>query len=439
MRVKRYLADLDAATAYVSALARHLRGEDARVAGAARWRRQGWFERAVGALPERWRQRLSSEARIRGAVPTRSLQKVRAERLSRWASGRYPRQRYPAIAVGSASGALVHLFAAMGVPWVPQTFLVRVRPPGTLESPISALECGEKLAPKLLKYNAELMLHQVHDPGQQTVNFRLKRLRLGAEYGKFIRGTLRPGGTIFVVECRRAWPVTRLGPRHVFQLGGLGSPGAEELVEGVSDVVAPVPTEMAPEAQWGFAPSLLDDVEFFARRHGYRVARVIFDEPDDPSDLVADLYAWWYRLRQLDPSRLVVEASVQVDPFAILKAAAVPFWLKSNLEEDADRLEEFLATRDAWSRIQLAMSARELEPSGAAPEERWRELWDRAHEEGGFISFRQLGGSEPMAEPITLEQLERFLADHGAGYPVRWIAGKGVKSPVRAREAVTST
>jgi hypothetical protein len=52
---------------------------------------------------------------------------------------------------------------------------------------------------------------------------------------------------------------------------------------------------MRPEAEWGFAPALRDDVEDFARRHGYRVQRVVFEDAEDVSPMVADLYRWWYQ------------------------------------------------------------------------------------------------------------------------------------------------
>ena len=40
-----------------------------------------------------------------------------------------PDGRYPAVMIGSSNGALTHLAAACGVPWLPQTVLVPVRRP----------------------------------------------------------------------------------------------------------------------------------------------------------------------------------------------------------------------------------------------------------------------------------------------------------------------
>ena len=41
----------------------------------------------------------------------------------------YPSRRYPMALIGSSNGAAVHLAAAMGAPWLPQTFMVPVRNP----------------------------------------------------------------------------------------------------------------------------------------------------------------------------------------------------------------------------------------------------------------------------------------------------------------------
>jgi hypothetical protein len=68
----------------------------------------------------------------------------------------------------------------------------------------------------------------MHDPdqdrlmSQRMAYFRIKQRRLGEAYERFLRDRLAPGGSIILVECRHSWPTTRLGPRHVFQVGGSG-------------------------------------------------------------------------------------------------------------------------------------------------------------------------------------------------------------------------
>jgi hypothetical protein len=57
---------------------------------------------------------------------------------------------------------------------------------------------------------------------------------------------------------------------------------------------APVPDGDRSEAEWGFEKSLRDEIERFIRQKGYRIYRVVFDEPNHLSPWVAKLYRWWY-------------------------------------------------------------------------------------------------------------------------------------------------
>ncbi|HKW91572.1 MAG TPA: hypothetical protein VJX92_06700 [Methylomirabilota bacterium] len=53
----------------------------------------------------------------------------------------------------------------------------------------------------------------------------------------------------------------------------------------------------------------------FARRHGYRVLRILFEQPEDMSPLVADLYRWWYRRLDAADTRLVVDSFILMEPY----------------------------------------------------------------------------------------------------------------------------
>jgi hypothetical protein len=102
----------------------------------------------------------------------------------------------------------------------------------------------------------------------------------------------------------------------VFQQGALGGATVSEAHQGserVADYLRrygshrrrwdpPPPDADRPEAEWGFEPALGEDVERFAADRGYRVRRIVFDQPEDLSPLVADLYRDWYRRRGL-PTR----------------------------------------------------------------------------------------------------------------------------------------
>src|SRR3712207_8498617 len=68
----------------------------------------------------------------------------------------YSRRQYPAIVIGSASGALVHLCCALGIPWLPQTFFIPVARSLHPDEPIEDMEWGKQHAYKLLEANPEL-------------------------------------------------------------------------------------------------------------------------------------------------------------------------------------------------------------------------------------------------------------------------------------------
>jgi hypothetical protein len=78
------------------------------------------------------------------------------------------------------------------------------------------------LGAPLLDANPEVQVHYMHDPVQdqlmlkRVTYFRLKRLRLGPAYERFLRESVAPGGTL-LLDRQRSWPVTRVGERHLFQ------------------------------------------------------------------------------------------------------------------------------------------------------------------------------------------------------------------------------
>jgi hypothetical protein len=371
----------------------------------------------------------------------------------------YPRRQYPAVAIGSSGGALVHLCAALGIPWLPQTFLIPVRAHFSPDEPRDALRFGEEKAPLLLEGNPDLVLHHMHDAAQDRLMlqhmtyFRVKRLRLGQAFSEFLTDSLEPGGTLFLVECERRWPTLRVGPRHVFQHGAVGGLSPEEYEHG-GEVVEeylcrydvprkrwdmPAPDGDSPEAEWGFEPALREDVEELARRHGYRVRRIVYTEPRDLSPLVAELYRWWYRQRRMKVSRLLVESFIMMEPWWTLRTGAVPFWMTFNEEKSADALEHYLRDAEPFDDMHLLLFQHGTEGPRLASIARWRELLAKARVRGEFLgvdpskhprdfaalvryhaALRKLPARYPLPGPLSLSQLERFLEEAGDRYEVRW-------------------
>ena len=463
MRPQRYVAGFDSATALLRGLAACLRGRPVPAAGINPALRP--LLPAVARLPAGLQELAYTLGGWSEAVPAGALGRVRAGDLAAWAAGQYPRRRYPAVLLGSANGAAAHLGAALGAPWLPQTFLVPVRrgrpadPADFAGSMRWALEPGRRL----LGPNPDLQLHHMHDPNQDWLMirmmayFRVKYRRLPAAYERFITRVLAPGGTLAVVDCARRWPSREVSERHYFQpgaMGGLPPAGYLRSGEQVAGFLrrrgsartgweAPPPDGERPEAEWGFEPRLAGDAARLARERGYRLRFLRFEDPEDLSPLVADLYRWWYRRRGLPAGRLVVEQFFLAEPALVLATASVPFWLKFSVEPDAAALERYLRDREPFADVRIALFSHGVESVGVAAPDRWREVlsaaaprWsflgtDPARFPRDFLSLRRFHEElarlprppEPPA-PLSLAELDGFLEAGEGAYPVAWTGSR---------------
>lgn len=455
----RYVAGFDSTSAMVRALSRFLHGQD--FPGMGMNPPSETLAKIVNSLPREAREILYIYSGFGEGVSPETLGNVRAEVLTEWVTSSYPQRRYPAVAIGSSSGAHVHLNAALGIPWLPQTFLVPVRHPNlSVDEPKPAMEWAKKPAERLLEANPELQLHHMFDPNQDRLMlhkmtyFRVKLLRLTEAYKRFIEETLEPGGTLYLMECQRSYPTVRVSERHIFQFGALGGATPEEFYEGGERVEryldhynahvrqwdAPEPDADRPEAEWGFEAALRDDVEQYVRYHGYGVKRIIFEEPEHLSPLVADLYRWWYRQRNIIASRLLVESFLLMEPHWALKTASVPFWMKFNMDPSAEWLEGYLDSADPYDEIYMMLFAHGVDAVGLPPIERWQRILKRGRKRGEFLGVEEqryprdfgvypryynelqekIFSRYPMPGPLTQRQLQMFLDEQGELYPVTW-------------------
>lgn len=235
-RVGRSLCDFDSSVAAVRAVSRFLHGRDVRALGVGP--ASAHLAGLASGLPSWARRRLFVTAGRMQASPVSRVRRLTGEDLSAWTADQYGPGPYPAVFIGSVSGAAVHLASALGAPVLPQTFLVPVRARVDPDRPRAALAAGFELGRRMVDRNPELPLSHMHDPVRDRamlvrfLHFRFKRLRLGPTLERFLAERLRPGATIFIVDCTLHWPVSVLGDRHRFQFGALGGMSPEEYVHG---------------------------------------------------------------------------------------------------------------------------------------------------------------------------------------------------------------
>jgi hypothetical protein len=417
-----YLAAFDSATAMARALAACLHGSAFIDLGQARWLHP--FVGRAEWVPHDLRTWIFSVAGAREGVRPDEIDRVDGNAIAGWLAGLYPRREFPAVMIGSSSGAMTHLAAALGIPWLPQTVLVPVRRAQRADpdDPELSLSVGTPAGERLLARNPELQLHHMHDPNQdrlmvqRMMYFRLKWRRLPYAYRAYLTDVLPRGATLMVSDCRRRWRTTRVGERHVFQLGALGGAEEAEFHQGSVRVSAllrrlgatrdrwpqPVLNETSAEAEWGFEDELAQDLAELAHERGWHIERIAFGEPADPSPAVAELYRAHYRSRGLPDDNLLVGSFVLLDPLRTLQLGAVPFWLTFPMEPSADWLEGYLDAHGPFARIWLTLFAHGVDSIGLPPVERWRAILCRAEAEGRFI------GVDEKAYPAHFGVYARF-------------------------------
>lgn len=456
-----FVANFDSSTGLLKALANALHGKG--FAGVGSIPESELLAKAINALPWKLQRSIYVKGSIKGTVDPQKLGEVQAEDYMRWVTQFYPKKKYPAILIGSSSGPAVHLAAAMGIPWLPQTFLIPVKTPGlSADEPIRRMEWAKPWAEELLASNPDLQLHHMMDPSQDrpmletTSYFRVKILQAGATYTQFIKDHLDRNGTLLTVECQKRWQVTEVGSRHNFQFGGLGGTSPQEYLHGSREVKeflqhqgspyeqwdVPNPTGEAPESEWGFVPSLRTSLVKLAKEQGYTLQRIVFDEPEDLSPFVADLYRWWYQHRSIPATTLLVDMFFLTDPYWTLRMGAVPFWLAFNAQPSVERLKDYLKKAQPYDNIYLMPFSNGVEGIRIATADHLKSILSFARKEGAFIGseptlypfdFGMFARYEkslkekstqyvPMEEPLSLQQLHLFALQFRENYKVTFPA-----------------
>jgi hypothetical protein len=403
VRPQDAVASFDSASAFLASLARALEHRDFPYLGQSRWKVPPVY--ASRFLPEPVRRRAYAIASGREGVRPGRLGGIDLERVAAWVVGGYPGGPVPAVFLGSSNGALTHLAAACGIPWLPQTMLVPVRRPwADPQDYRAAVDFGVRHGPALLEANPGVELHHMHDANQDALSasqmayFRVKWRRLPRAYERFLHDRLPPAAPIVIVRDRSTWPVTRIGERHVFQVGAQGGMTAEEYLK---EPGAPLPGEVAAEAEWGFADALLDSVRAWAQGEGRRVVEIRYDHPQDPAAAVADTMRRWLEGRGEAARRLLVSSFVVHDPWRTIATASVPFWTFFPVCRAAVDLGAYL-DRVAYDEIDVMLFNHGTRSRGLAEVRTWQELAGRARVRGRLL------GVDPTAFPADFASFARY-------------------------------
>ncbi len=456
-----FVANFDSATGLVKALGSCLNGES--FAGVGHVPTSKLLARLVNALPWQIQRVIYIKGSAKGSVDPRSLCQIRATAFTRWVTNLFPRQKYRAMLIGSSNGAAVHLGSALGIPWLPQTFLVPVKVAGehSVDDPIERMKWVKPFARTLLENNPELELHHMMDPNQDrpmlktTSYFRVKLLRLGNAYEEFILHNLEKNGVLFIVDCQKSWPVTYVGERHFFQFGGLGGNTIDEYLKGSERIkdflqqngsqverwVAPQADGEQPEAEWGFATAMGSDIERLAKENGFKVQYIRFYEPEDFSPFVADLYRWWYGELGIEANRLIAGMFFLIEPYWTLHGGLVPFWLAFNGKPSVEVMKEYLQSVAPYDEIYLMPFSHGVRGLGMATVGDYRSVLSIARRKGDFIGaepdlypfdfgiyaryekeIRKITSKQSIVnDKLTVEQLYHFINLAKDKYKVFWI------------------
>ena len=376
---------------------------------------------------------------------------MRSERLADWVVRHYPRRRYPVVFIGSSNGALTHLAAALGAPWLPQTLLLAVRHGGLdPDDPAADMQAMTPAGRALLAGNPGLALHHMHDPVQDRLMiarmtyFRVKFLRLPGPYRAFVASCLAPGGTVVLVDCTLSWPTTTVGDRHVFQFGAPGGVTEREFRESSPRVARflrqhgssrdgwrpPAADGTSPEAEWGFAEPLAEDIAAVAADRGLKVERLRFEQPEDLSPLIADLFRDWHAEHGLPDGRLLVSSFLLMNPMLAMRTGSVPYWALFGTRPSLDRLAGYLSRAARYDDIRLTIFPHGVESVGLPGIAEWQAVLGHVRQHGQLLAvdpdryprhFRALTGFHrelsrlpriPAMPPLGWDAARQHLAPH---------------------------
>jgi hypothetical protein len=442
VKPQRAIASFDSASTMLRVLAQHLHGTDSPVLGLGpNARLAGRLLPAVNRFPAWAREWLYARSGAWEAVPTDRLTDIDTDTVAAWVAGHYPRRRYPAVLIGSSSGAVAHLAALAEVPWLPQTLLVPVRHGGLdPDRPQQAMVALADARAAFTSANPGIAVHHMHDPNQDRLMirrmayFRYKYRSLPPAYAAFLRQCLEPGGTVLVTDCTERFPATITGDRQVFQHGAIGGASAEEYEHG-GDRVRRFLTEQgsahqrwtwpptdtrAVEAEWGFDPALLTDLAALCEIEGFRLRRLTFPHAQALSTPVAELYRAWYGENGMAADRLLVGCFALLDVHLPSRRGLVPYWTVFSTRNAVDGLVDYLDHTARYREIHIGLFSHGTRSIGLASLADWDRALARASETGDTCGVDRAAYPQDFASNARFHNRLAALDEHTAPPPADW-------------------
>ncbi len=250
---------------------------------------------------------------------------------------------FDAVLVGAPNGGVAHLANALGAPFLSQHFVFSFRGNSVTDDVAAYQRHGTSLAEPILARNPGVAVINHYDPVHDrwlisSLNhIRLKLLSLPGAYRRFITARLRPGGALVFVDCISKWQQYRIGPRHTFQVGGLGGLSDQYFLDRWP---LDFPIEDQPESEWGTLPELGEALEGLARERGYRFVSL---RGPNPEWYATRAYEVWQRLFErasTEPWGTLIEMFTCVNPAAVRASSLIPLWLPWNCTDSLASLRQ---------------------------------------------------------------------------------------------------
>jgi hypothetical protein len=342
--------------------------------------------------------------------------------LPRWCVGQYPQGRqYDAIVVGSPNGAVAHLAALLGAPFLTSSFELTFRHP-TIDAGdhLAYLDSSREIVDAILAGNDgegfELVAHYdpLHDrPLVRVVDFiRVKLWELPDCYRAFIDEHLAPDGKLVILDCTYRWPQYELDERAYLQVGGLGAVDPDKYLERWPFDLT---TSTRRESEWGCPEAFAAAAVSYAGERGIDAVTISFDHPFDYSLLAYRAYLACDGVRGRS---LLIDCFNHSNPRTNVETGTPALWLPFNTVEGLALVEEAL-DKEPLDWIGFAPLPSFAESPDTAPLEGWIDLLSRY----GEVELLGIDPGRFPADPLApfrfVERMEGLRGELGLDRPLR--------------------